>query len=423
MPNATSYKSILFENILPILKIKTKVHVTWLIYKPTKLNLHPQDYSDVTILDIHDYKNAIEIVEKVKPHIIYISTGLNASDYTLLLAGKFFNIPVVGGEIGIPLFAKHTRIEIIRSYITQLFQSTIIDSNENKQFLGKIRFFIYKHLFLLRTLKAAKMSKIKILETLFILMMTYLRIINHNDLENSRFACTLNFLENEDAIEPLVKAGFKRSSLLATGNPTYDTVFRHSLEYKPSPRKDGKTRILLLTNNPHDPGTRWRKSLWKTMIKEIVTEIIKHKNEMLLVIKIHPTGENLLEYQSLINSIDPSVHVYQKGDIMSFLEEADVVISHSTSTALVCSLIYKKPIIIYNIFNVKGDVFLENELALECKKASELIPLIHQALSSNPETVKKIEEYIGKFVYKLDGRSYERMSNAIIELLKNQLKI
>jgi len=88
MPNVKSYTTILFENVLPILRIKTKVHMTWLIYQPEKLNLKDEE-RETTILDIHDFKNAVEVVNKVKPDVIYVFPGLNIPDYTLALAAKF----------------------------------------------------------------------------------------------------------------------------------------------------------------------------------------------------------------------------------------------------------------------------------------------------------------------------------------------
>jgi len=37
MPNVKSLQTDLFENLLPILKSKTGIHLTWVIYKPEKL--------------------------------------------------------------------------------------------------------------------------------------------------------------------------------------------------------------------------------------------------------------------------------------------------------------------------------------------------------------------------------------------------
>ncbi|MDE2588674.1 MAG: UDP-N-acetylglucosamine 2-epimerase, partial [Patescibacteria group bacterium] len=312
-------------------------------------------------------------------------------------------------------------IEYFKSNITKLFHSSApTDLGYQKRFLGRSRFFIYKHLFFLRTMRVLKMSRLEIFRMFLLLFIAYLGLRFHRD--DIQFASTLLFLENESKIEPLVKRGFQRSSLIVVGNPTYDLIFQKLQKFKQSTKKSDKIRILMLTTDVSGQGGHWSKKRRDSMIKGIVQEIYKHKDSMSLVIKIHPSNESLSEYRDLINPIDPSISVYQEGDIVDLLENSDVVISSSTSTALVCALIAKKPIIIFNAFNIENDFFLERGLALECKDVSTLVTSIHQVLSPNPTTVKKIEKHIGEFVYKLDGRSCERVSNAIIELLKNQYR-
>ena len=73
MPDVKSVTTMFFDNLLGALKKKTNVHVTWLVYTPEKFTLPKEENSDITILDIHDFKNAIEVLHKVKPDIIYAS--------------------------------------------------------------------------------------------------------------------------------------------------------------------------------------------------------------------------------------------------------------------------------------------------------------------------------------------------------------
>ena len=421
-PDIRSYNAIFFENLLSILKTKTKVHTTWIAITPDKLNLSPSVESGITTLDIHDYKNAVEIIQKVKPDIIYVLPGLSVPDYALALAGKFFKIPVVGPIFGTPFFSIAGITKVTKSWITQFFQSSVpTDTNEKqKRFMKRGRFFIYKLLFLLRTQQAIKMSRFQILENFFMLFRVYFRLTQHYDIEYSKFACTLHFVESEKRIEPLVKAGFERSSIVVTGNPTYDIAFQKIQKFKPHTKNDGKIQVLLLTTNLWGAYGRWTRERRDAAVKGIVTEICNHKDEMSLIVKIHPSGEILSEYQSLINPIDPSIPVYQKGDVMDFLETSDVVISLSSNTTLVLALITRKPIIIYNVFDIKGDLFLGNGVALECTDISKLVPSIQQILSSNPASEKKVENFIHEYLYKSDGRATERIGNAILELIEKK---
>ena len=96
MPSVKSYRTLCFERILPYLRSKTDVHITWLVYQPERLKIESQIDPHTSILDIHDFKNAVEVVQQVKPDIIWVAPTLNLPDYALSLAGKHMNVPVVG---------------------------------------------------------------------------------------------------------------------------------------------------------------------------------------------------------------------------------------------------------------------------------------------------------------------------------------
>ena len=146
-PDVKSYTTIFFENVLPILKSKKNVHLTWLVHKNEKISKKQHTTNDTTILDIHDFDNAIDVIQKIKPNLIYVIPGLNAPDYALALAAKYLKIPTIGGEFGIVFFSKNVPSQFFKSKINQFFQRSIsFDNPEKKQLMGKGRFFIYKHI-------------------------------------------------------------------------------------------------------------------------------------------------------------------------------------------------------------------------------------------------------------------------------------
>lgn len=415
MPDVVSYKTMILQSMLPVLKSKTDVHVAWLVYMPDKLNLPQQIESNVTILDIHDYKNAVEIIQKIHPDLIYGSATPNLPDHALTLAGKFLNIPVIG-EILNESLVKTNTIETALSFTTKFFESSVpTDTVQKRQIMRRGRFFIYKYLFLLRTQIAVKMSILKIIESFFVIVKSHLLVLKK--LYRPYFACTLHFLEGERLIEALVSEGFDSSTLVVTGIPHYDSVFKREQNLKLSKREDNKIHVLLLTHSLFEHGyqTRAQRDL---IVKSIVTAISKYKNEMSLVVKIHPSSENLSDYQSLINPIDSTIPIYKTGDVLDFVENSDVVISYSTSSGPMHALILKKPVIFCNFFNLEGDVMLERGLVYDCKDVSSLIPAIYQVISTYPTTKEKLDEFIKDFYYKADGRATERVCDAIFHLLK-----
>ena len=91
LPEIKTYRTIFFEKIIPVLKEKFDVQVYWLVYTPEKLSNSIKEKND-RILDIHDFQNAVEVIEKVKPDIIISAPTLNLPDFALTLAAKFYNI-------------------------------------------------------------------------------------------------------------------------------------------------------------------------------------------------------------------------------------------------------------------------------------------------------------------------------------------
>ena len=98
------------------------------------------------------------------------------------------------------------------------------------------------------------------------------------------------------------------------------------------------------------------------------------------------------------------------------------MVGSSASTALVISLLAKKPIILWNVYGVEGDVFLERGLALECHKIDELIPLIHKSLESSPSYGEKLKEFVQDFLYKPDGKATERIAEIVLRIAERNNK-
>ena len=414
MPNVKSVVTLFFDNLLPVLRTKTKVHMIWLVYQPEKLHLSSQQNSDTTILDIHDYENALEILQKVKPDIIHANATWSFIDHALSSAAKLLNIPVVSLFFSDWVFSERVSTLTRLKLLTKRFVESSIPTDtmlDKKQIMRRGRFFIYKYLFLLKTQKVTKINRLR---SFFMLS----RFIIFDKMD-SRFSNTLHFLENEGQLKPLLDLGFKRSTLVITGNPIYDAAFQKSNQKKTQTKKNDFIRVLLAPSTQYEHGFWTREQRDKT-VKEILTQIHKNKEQMSAVVKIHPSTSRLSEYQLIINSIDPSIQLYQKGDIQQFIEDTDLEISFQSSTAELYALIAKKPIIICNFFNEKKSIFVEKGLAIECNEPNDLIPLIHESLQSNSEYEQNRENFIKEYLYKGDGRASERISDELMAILEKR---
>jgi|TARA_B110000438_G_scaffold70423_1_gene70656 hypothetical protein len=417
-PNVKSYTSVLFNKILPILKSKKNVHMTWLVCKNEKIEKVSKITEDTTVLDIHDFSNLVDVIQKVKPNLIYIMTGLSAPDYTLLIAAKYFKIPVIGGEIGIVFYSKNNKMQLFKSLISKFFQNSESSvSPGKKQLMGKGRFFIYKHIILLKTQIAIKQNPFKIIKEFYQIFFMYLFGGKKNFRWDSMFSGDLHFLDGEIMIKPLLEGGFKKSALVVTGNPIHDDIFEELQNTTEVVNDHKKIQVLLVTSGLPGFDPNWIKTKRNHMIKKIIREINTSNENINITIKIHPSQESLEEYRDLVHKIDPSIKIYQREPILQLLKKADVIISSSSSTAMFCGLLLKKPLIIHNCFQVDHDEFLERELAVECKNLSKIIPTIHQVRVKNIVFQDKIDKFTDEVLFKFDGKSSERISNEILILL------
>ncbi len=415
-PDTKSVTTLFFENLLPIIKQHANVHLIWLVYKPDKIDKLKKISSDTTIIDIHDYDNAVELLQNQKPNIIFASATRSFIDYALSSAAKSIKIPTFSMFWSDWYYTPtSSKIQRVKLNISRFFQNSApTDTNQDqKQQMRRGRFFIAKYLFLARTQKALKMNLLQIISNFFMLL-------KHNLFDtatDSRFANTLHFLEDEKLKNSLIESGFDASTLLVTGNPIFDESLQKSLEQKNL--SNNNKRILFAPSTLYEHGF-WNKEQRDFSVTEIVKEIHKINDKISIIVKIHPSTSILYEYKSLVDKIDSSILVYQEGDIREFLEDIDLVITFVFSSAEVYAIIARKPIVICNFFHSKPDILVKKGLAIECTDPSKLVESIEKA-NDILDYDKKRNDFIDEFLYKPDGRASERICDAILKLLnKNQ---
>ena len=426
MPTIRSYKQIILNEIIPILKKNIEVKIFWFIYMPEKNNQIKSNNIDEVILDIHDFKNAVDLIQKIKPDIIYSSPTNNLPDYSLNLAAKYLKIPTIGEMMNDSITDIKPK-EILKYFIKGFLSSSVptdttTDTTQQKQFLRRGRFFIFKYIFLLRTQKVIGINSIKrIKDCITLLKDSYYEPIRGY---NPRFSCTHHFVESELIMKQLIKNGFDKMSLTITGMPVHDPLFkiinkkRNTVERTISKEK---IEILFLTHSLLEHGFQTKEER-EYIVQGIINEFTKISDKYNLIVKIHPSSENILDYESIIKPINPEIQIVQKGDIFEYIKNADIVITYSTSTAPKHAILFKKPVIICNFFELKNDPLLVNHLAYDCKELKDLIPMIKKSQNVELLTEEKINNFINEYFYKLDGKSAERISDEILKLF-NQINL
>lgn len=418
-PETKSVTTLFFENLLPHLKQHVNVDMIWFVYMPDKLVESQKIFDDTTVIDIHNYNNALEVLQKYKPDLVYAHATYSFIDYSFSLASKHLGIPVIGGFYSDlqSLLLKRDRSKLIGSYVNRFFQNTIPTDTvkTKKQFMRRGRFYVYKYLFVLKTQIAIKMNPFKIFKIFIRTFSNILQSEKHFTYDPS-LANTLHWLEGESLLEQLVSIGFKKSSLVVTGNPQYDFMFKKLKNYKSTKIKNDIIHVLLITDALYEHGfysLKQRDEMFNSTIKEL----IKYKNEISLTVKIHPSSESFVEYKSLLEKIDSSINLYQKEDVIQLMENSDVLIAFSSYTsALLYALILKKPLLICNYSNIYEDIFLDKGVAYECKDPTLVYDMIKQVSKSNiPEDLINI--FLKECIYNLDGCASKRLGDAILKLL------
>jgi len=224
MPNTTSVTTMVIHSIISELRTRVKVNIVWFIYNPDKTDLSQYHDTDSTVLSIHDYENALDVIKNEKPDIIYATAGWGSIDHAFSSAGKFLNIPVVS-HITTGFHFSTSKSMLIRSLVTRFFETSVPNetSQNKKQFMKRGRFFIYKYLFLIRTQRAMKINILQIITNYFAVLK--LVISSTKMFYDSRFGGTLHFLDNESLQNDFLAGGFEKSRLMITGNPIYDEIF------------------------------------------------------------------------------------------------------------------------------------------------------------------------------------------------------
>ena len=417
LPNNTSFHTLYFESVLDALREKTSVEVIWLVYMETKQQKIKNEFYET--VDIHEFDNAVEAIKTINPDIIFAYAGgpQGQIHHALSLSAKSLDIPVISLIIN-ETTPEMRRSNYLKSNITRVFEDTESLDSEKKIFMGRGRFFLYKTMFLIKTLNFLRISKLEIIRTLIELLQSFSSHTKAYGNFNSKYANTLHLLESESLLKPLLDVGFKEETLLVTGNPIYDKTLKRIQQFRTI--KSEKIRVLLVTSAAVKHGI-WTKDERDNAVEQVIRKCVENSNEIELTIKIHPYNEDLTDYQNIIKKNNADIKIEKDGNILDFLENSDIVIVFtSISTSAYFTLIAKKPIVVCNFYNIHNDRLVDSGLAIECKEPKNIIPCIKNAISTTQNS-EQFDEFIKEELYKLDGNSGERVSLALLDLLNNKI--
>lgn len=406
-PTEEHITTILLNNLKKSLDKKIQSKYIFFIYTQQNSEL---ELNDDILIYFNQFSNAVDVLKKIKPDIIFLNEDRSSIDLSFHIAGEYLQIPVLCPINHIWLSDNKGSKKIIFSklkFLTSRFfsQNNDISKNKNQSYGKKLNFLI-------STMKNSNYNLFNIIPIflkLFISQLTTKPIIFSKSKNN------LFRLETESSVPILLKNKFPASNLIVTGNPIYDEVFRRINNFKQN--KNNKLRILFAPSQVFEDGI-WNKKDSDASFVEILNILINNNDKFSTVVKIHPTSVDISYYEKLLKNIEPNMQIFQKENFLDLLDICDLVIGYpANSTMLRTSLLAKKPIVLCNFFNNGTCEFLQKKLAIECKSPQKLVETIFYAIKTNPSTSKNASDFIAEYYYKFDGLSSERLASALISFL------
>jgi UDP-N-acetylglucosamine:LPS N-acetylglucosamine transferase len=169
----------------------------------------------------------------------------------------------------------------------------------------------------------------------------------------------------------------------------------------------------------------WTQKMWEDTVIQTVS-IVQQKltDKVVLVLKIHPSSEKKEDYEKLLKKFKIKIPIFQTENLLDVINDADFIISYGDTWALWEVLLLNKPIIIVNLFNYPKDMmpFVKEGIAYEITEINQLINMITKIHSLKLDE-SKINLFIQKYLYKLDGKAGLRSAEAIMQLVENYNKL
>ncbi|MDD4249161.1 MAG: UDP-N-acetylglucosamine 2-epimerase, partial [Methanosarcina sp.] len=216
------------------------------------------------------------------------------------------------------------------------------------------------------------------------------------------------------------KSIYEPQKVVVTGNPRYDILnyakklySREDFFKRYSLNPDNK--IVLWTTQCHGISDKENKNNFKAMFKTL-----QNLKDVTLIIKQHPgEGEKYTKMikDALKNHNLNIVITPKNSDTYEQLYMCDILVIKDSTTAME-AVALNKPVIVLNLSG-EPDVerYVTEGVALGVYNEKDLKPTIEELLRDDFELTENRDKYIEQYLYKIDGKSTER----VVQLIEKTL--
>jgi len=407
-------------NIFSELKKQCEVKLVWVIFQPEKFNDY--EYEDSVVLDYHQFNNAIEIIDKIKPDLIITEVRLGLNGIIFTKTGNHCNIPVITitptgeSEFFSQNYSTKSNLQLLLS------DKVLADSSKNKnpKKFGMLRYSLNRYFFLINTLKRINYSLLDLIK--FFILYPRIQIFSKSyPALNKITSGNLNVCFNKHWELRLLEADFPKSSIILCGDPAFDKLHQRIHQQKNLKIVDSKKiRILFCPTPMHEHGWMKKKDEDDLIIK-LIKNFLKLKH-VEISLKIHPSSSSFMEYDKLLKSNNLNITLFQKENTIDLLEKSDIMITYGSSNVILDAILLKKPVILFkNPLIPDLSRLSDNTIILECSKIDDFNDLISN-ISTRSISDESFENYIQKQIGNFDGKNSQRISNMMIKFIqKNSL--
>ena len=424
IPTKKNLRVNTFQTIHRSLKKRIPTELIWVVIQPNRFEKIVID--DQTIYCVQEFSNGVDLLKKLKPDIILVSPRKEPIYYSASLVAKILGKPLIafsGAKIDNRLFGKNfENLKIETSPISgpkKFFQDKVPgDPEDQRQFLRRGRFFLYKYRFFIKTQLAIKTNIFKIF---FLSLRDFVNYGLNRPLQFGTLA-EHYLLWDELEINRYQNYGIPSEKISVVGNPLLDDIFRKISTVKTRTKTNDKIKILIFTDSLYEHGI-WSYRERESFLKNLFEKLQEDKT-ILFDLKIHPTTEDKTYYQRLSNKLGLSAKIFQSEDLYDLINDYDIIVTYGTSTAHTeLSLCGKKTILIPTK-SLPTFVLVDEAIAAghvkRCNSFTDLIPLIHDFHKQDINLTKEFVEQRTKYFYKFDGKSGERAADSIIKFIETK---
>ncbi|MBI5227923.1 UDP-N-acetylglucosamine 2-epimerase [Candidatus Micrarchaeota archaeon] len=250
----------------------------------------------------------------------------------------------------------------------------------------------------------------------------------------SDYGCYSDYIAvwGEYARNQLIERGSPPEKIIVTGSPSIDFVLKQQIDKNrifQSLKADPEKKTIFFAASDMIGARLWTRDEFENTIKQ-VCNAVNNMDEVQLIIKIHPFHQGR-EPKFMEKFVDGK-KIFDGGivDTTDLLQLCDILITDVSTSALEAMAIGKNVAIINltsrSVSEPYPDIYITDGVAFLINNEEQVETCLNRILYDNElrdSLAKKRNEFVKEQLFRLDGKSSERVVDLIIKIIENRFRI